>query len=390
MDTLLQHAKRTVLVSKNVNSTKNTTLIIYQTFLIKNVTEMESFLTKINKNIILMMSLFLAFTLITSCGDDDEMIVPDLSTVVASFTAQVDADNSLTYDFTNNSVVNGITDTSFDSSWDFGGDGTSTDENPTHTFSGEGTYTVTLTVTASDGVVATTTETVEVTAPKNRYAIITDMTDSDTGELRYAPMDSIRNGRITFMYRLTEGPAMDIQDGFINVSGNSTTGDFAMVEVRLKDNAPHEFREGASDATIAAAAANFPTGAPDVWVPVEISWSADGTNYPTYSLTIDGVTIITDAVSTTNGGVDDEAPHLEAVKDGAANFQWKYAGNSAISDGMFHVDDIVIYSSDSGSEVVAFEDNFQGRVKGDNLNPDVNLDSPYHVNSADATVGEDE
>lgn len=355
---------------------------------------MESFFANINKNIMLMMSLFLALTLITSCGDDDEMVVPtpDPSTVVASFTSQVDADNSLTYDFTNNSVVNGITDTSFDSSWDFGGDGTSTEENPTHTFSGEGTYTVTLTVTASDGVVGTTTGTVEVTAPKNRYAIITDMTTDDTGELRYAPIDSIRNGRITFMYRLAQGPVdMDIQDGFINVAGNSTTGDFALVEVRLKDDAPNEFREGASDATIAAA--NFGVGMADVWIPMEISWSADGTNYPTYTVIIDGQTVITDAISTTNGGVDDEAPHLAAVKDGVANFQWKYASNSAVSDGMFHVDDIVIYSSDSGSEVIVFEDDFQGRVAGDNLNPGddpLNPLTPYHVNSADATVGEDE
>ncbi len=352
---------------------------------------MKNMIINLNKNIILMMSLLLAITLISSCGQDDDMMVPDPdpSTVVASFTAQVDADNSLTYDFTNSSVVNGITDRSFTSSWDFGGDGTSTEESPTHTFSAEGTYTVTLTVTATDGVEDTATETIEVTAPKNRYAIITDSMDDDTGELRYAPMDSIRNGRITFNYRVAEGPVdMDIQDGFINVSGTSTTGDFALVEVRLKDNAPHEFREGASDATIAAA--NFPEGMADVWIPVEVSWSADGTNPPTYSVVIGGQTVITDAISTTNGGAGDVDGHLAAVKDGAANFQWKYASNSAVSDGVFHVDDIVIYSSDSGSEVVAFEDDFQGRVKDEDLNPDVNLDSPYHVNSTDATVGEDE
>ncbi|MFK7933532.1 MAG: PKD domain-containing protein [Saprospiraceae bacterium] len=339
------------------------------------------------------MSLLLAVTLISSCGEDEVVVepTPDPSNVVANFSSQVDAENSLTYAFTNNSVVNGITDTSFDSSWDFGGDGTSTDASPSHTFSAEGTYDVTLTVTASDGVVATATETIEVTAPKNRYAVITDTKDDDTGELRYAPMDSIRNGRITFMYRVAEGPVdMDIQDGFINVSGNSTTGDFAMVEVRLKDNAPHAFREGASDETIAAADANFPEGMPNVWVPIEISWSANGTDYPTYSLTIDGQTIVTDAVSTTNGGADDEAPHLEAVKDGAANFQWKYASNSTVNDGVFHVDDIVIYSSDSGSEVVAFEDDFQGRVAGDDLNPGEDALTPYHVNTSDASVGEDQ
>ena len=334
----------------------------------------------------MMCSLFLSLTLITSCGDDDPETA-DLSDVVASFMAQVDADNSLTYDFTNNSVVNGITNTSFTSSWDFGGDGMSTEESPTYTFSDEGTYDVVLTVTASDGVVATTTETIDVTAPKNRYAVITDSTDDDTGELRLA-VDSIQNGRVTFMYRVAEGAAMDIQDGFINVAGSSTTGDFSLVEVRLKDNAPHEFREGASDATIAAA--NFPMGAPDVWVPIEVSWLADGTNAPTYSVVIGGQTVITDAVSTTNGGAGDVDGHLAAVKDGAANFQWKYAGNSAISDGMYHVDDIVVYSSDSGSEVEIFSDNFQGRVANQSLNPDDNADSPYHVNSADASVGEDQ
>lgn len=35
--------------------------------------------------------------------------------------------------------------------WDFGGDGTSTDENPSHTFSAIGTYVITLTVTTDDG-----------------------------------------------------------------------------------------------------------------------------------------------------------------------------------------------------------------------------------------------
>ena len=256
--------------------------------IIKN---MKNVLTKLNKNIFLMMSLFLSLTVIISCGDDEDPMVdpmddPDPSTVVADFTSQVDADNSLTYDFTNSSVVNGITDKTFSSAWDFGGDGTSTDESPSHTFSDEGTYEVTLTVTASDGVVGTATETIEVTAPKNRYASITDMTGSDngndTGELRWSGMDSIRTGRVTFRYRVAEGPSMDIQDGFINVTGTSTSGDDAIVEVRLKDNAPHEFREGASDATIAAA--NFPEGAPDVWVPIEVSWTADGTNTPMYSV----------------------------------------------------------------------------------------------------------
>lgn len=151
--------------------------------------------------------MFLSLTLATSCGEDDETpTTPNPSTVVAAFSAQVDADNSLIYNFTNSSVVNGIVDRTFTSSWDFGGDGTSTEASPAHTFSAEGTFTVTLTVTATDGVTAMTSETIEVTAPKNRYASITDTDGGDTGELRLQAMDSIRNGRLTFMYRVAAGP----------------------------------------------------------------------------------------------------------------------------------------------------------------------------------------
>jgi len=355
---------------------------------------MKNVLTMTSKNIILMMCLFLSVTMISSCGEDDEMVtpMPDPSNVVASFTSQVDADNSLTYSFTNNSVVNGITDTSFDSAWDFGGDGTSTDASPTYTFSGEGTFTVTLTVTAADGVTATSSETIEVTAPKNRDVVIADLADDDTGELRFAAMDSIRTGRVTFLYRVAEGAA----DGFINVSGPSTTGDFALVEVRIKDNAPHEYREGADDATIASA--NFPDPIVDAWVPVEVSWvaSADGLTPPTFSLSMNGQTVNTDALSTTNGGAGDVDSHLEATSQGAYNFQWKYNSTSSTSDGVFHVDDIVIYSSDSGTEEVYFSDDFQGYTAGDNLDPVdgdgnvTNAESVYHPNCSEVTVGEDQ
>jgi hypothetical protein len=78
------------------------------------------------------------------------------------------------------------------------------------------------------------------------------------------------------------------------------------------------------------------------------------------------------------------------VINGAHNFQWKYASNGAVNDGQFHVDDIVIYSSDSGTEAVVFEDDFQARTAGDNLDSSENESSPYHPNSTDVTVMEDE
>jgi len=366
---------------------------------------MKTIFSKGNWNLLLLATMLLPLVLITSCKDDDPDDDPtpmvDPSSPVANFSSQVDAENSFTYAFENNSVVNGITDTSFDSAWDFGGDGTSSDVNPTFTFSEAGTYDVVLTITASDGETATASETIEVTAPLKRYASITDSYgddnlnadgNTDTGELRVA-MEAVANGRVTFNYRVTEGvnDAGNIKDAFINISGTSTSGDDAIVEVRLKDDAPHEFREGASDDDIAIA--NFPTGMADVWIPVEVSWAADGVGTPTFTVIIDGTTVVSDAVSTTNGGAGDVDGHLAATIDGAHTIQWKYSDNGSINDGQCHVDDIVIYSSDSGTETIVFEDNFQGRSSGDDLNPGPDAAyplTPYHANTVDATVAEEE
>ena len=127
----------------------------------------------------------------------------------------------------------------------------------------------------------------------------------------------------------------------------------------------------------------------DEWVPVEISWIADGVTAPSYSVTMDGQSVTIDAISTTNGGPGDIVDHLAAVVDGAMNFQWKYNSILATSAGLYDVDNIVVFSSDSGTETIVFEDDFEGRIAGDNLNPDFNMNSPYHQNSRDASVGED-
>lgn len=348
---------------------------------------LKNLIADASKKGILIMSLFLSCAVLVSCSGDDEPEVepdPDPATVNAGFTSEVDLDDSFTYNFTNTTVILGIDDLTGTYSWDFGGDGTSTETSPSHTFSAAGDYEVVLTATAADGTEGTASETITVTAPKNKWLRITDTDDSDTGELRYDPTDSIRTGRVTYNYRVVSGAA----DGFISVSGTSTSGDDAIVEVRLKDEGSHAFREGASDDAISSA--QFPDPKVDVWVPVEISWSANGTDAPTFSVKIDGQTVIADATSTTNGGDGDVPGHLEATKDGAHTFQWKYGGNSAIEDFYYDVDDIVIYSSDSGSEVVAFEDDFQGYQTGTDLDPDQNAESVYVSNSFQVIVFEEE
>lgn len=305
----------------------------------------------------------------------------------ARFKVYQDDDQELTYSFTNTSSISVLSNATFSSSWDFGGDGTSAEESPTHTFSAGGLYDVKLTITASDGEVSTTTTTIDAGGDSNKFASITDTKNDDTGELRLELNAPILTGRINFNFRVSEGQDLNIADAFINVAGNSTIGDLSITEIRLKDNTEHEFREGASDETILAG--NFPMGVANEWVPVEISWTGDGVTVPLYSVTISGQSVIIDAVSTTNGGAGDVEDHFAAVVNGAMNFQWEYNSNSAVSDGRYDVDNISVVSIEAGTETLLFEDDFEGRINGEDLNPDININSPYHEKSNDATVGED-
>jgi len=150
---------------------------------------------------------------------------------VAKFIINQDDNLPNKYYFTNTSSVSGISDISFSSSWDFGGDGTSTEESPNHTFSAGGFYDITLTITAADGEVASLTQTIEAGGDSNKFARITDNKDDDTGELRLF-LDSIQTGRVSYVYRVSEGQEMDIKDAFINVAGTGTNGRLSITEIK--------------------------------------------------------------------------------------------------------------------------------------------------------------
>ncbi len=72
--------------------------------------------------------------------------------------------------------------------WDFGDGTTSTEANPRHTFTTEGTYTVKLVVTGSDGTTASAEKTITVTAPQQ----------SSQGQLHIVKMVSTKDGRQFF------------------------------------------------------------------------------------------------------------------------------------------------------------------------------------------------
>jgi PKD repeat protein len=97
------------------------------------------------------------------CGDDNGT-PPTNEDPVAAFTFNCDA---LACTFTDGSTdPDGATDI-VSWSWDFGGDGTSDEQNPTHTFTAASTYTVELTVTDAAGATSTASEDVTVTTTPN-------------------------------------------------------------------------------------------------------------------------------------------------------------------------------------------------------------------------------
>jgi plastocyanin len=71
--------------------------------------------------------------------------------------------------------------------WDFGDGSTSSEANPTHTFTTEGTYTVKLVVTAPDGSTASAEKTITVTAPQQ-----------SSSSLHIVKMVSTKDGRHFF------------------------------------------------------------------------------------------------------------------------------------------------------------------------------------------------
>ncbi|MCR9253517.1 MAG: PKD domain-containing protein, partial [bacterium] len=93
-----------------------------------------------SRNALFSLIALVGLVILSSCGDDEPGT--EENPPIASFGTEIDG---LEVSFVNASVDA----TSY--SWDFGDDNTSTDENPTHTYSEAGSFTVTLTATNEAG-----------------------------------------------------------------------------------------------------------------------------------------------------------------------------------------------------------------------------------------------
>lgn len=117
-----------------------------------------------------------------SCVEELELpeagSLPDLTPPSASFSA-VESQNYLIYNFSNTSQ----SATTY--AWDFGDGGTSTEVEPEHEFSGEGTYSVTLRASDNLGVSNSITKDVVVVEPPLPPAINPDILNGDFEDSSY-------------------------------------------------------------------------------------------------------------------------------------------------------------------------------------------------------------
>jgi parallel beta-helix repeat protein len=106
---------------------------------------------------IIRLLIFLMITVFVSCDDNE----PNPNAPVACFTAPTEIIAGISADFSSSCSENAAS-----YAWDFGDGGTSTQANPSHTFSAAGSFTVTLTVTNSDGDSDEDSKSVTVAAPQ--------------------------------------------------------------------------------------------------------------------------------------------------------------------------------------------------------------------------------
>ncbi len=297
---------------------------------------------------------------------------------------------------------NGLEITFIDSSllaesylWDFGdGSPTVTTQSPVHTYDIDGSYEVTLTTKNDIGTETSITKTVDVGAVAitiGQYASITDTSAADTGELRLDLGSSgvIVKGKVSVNVSKTVSGS----DAFVALYGSSTSGSNAMIDMRLGDDPDENF----SMRNEAPADANPPAFINDQIYTIEIEWDATGTTAPLLTVTIDGE-LLTAAPFASGGNLSD-------IVNGVRNLQFRFGGSSAItpdSEGML-VDNIKIFDTSSGAEILVFEDDFEDSTVGNSLDPDaddptvagyepgavIEPGTPYRNNSFQAIVAEE-
>ena len=210
----------------------------------------------------------------------------------------------------------------------------------------------------------------------NQIAAITDTDSSDSGELRYRFESPMLAGKLVAAFNkpanaIEINDELAAKDAYITLfnSAHSTSSGRAIADIRIQTD---QFVLRDQDDIVVS---NPFT--PGQWQNVEITWeAANDVTPPMVTVTIDGVSVTTEAFSSPDGAIG-----------GVSAIAFRFADNTAIvpEDISFKVDDISIYSDVSGTALV-FEDDFESYGDGTDLDPDNNGNSVYNSSTFQAVV----
>ena len=259
----------------------------------------------------------------------------------------------------------------------------------------------TVTVTSVDGstaeLVITIRGTIDTSTGSDNAARIADRATDDAGELRFRPGTAIVTGRMTATVLREAGAKAESpnEDAQIAIYGSSTSTSAAMAYITL-DISGDDF--DLRDSSGSSGGGSTPGFVEDQEFNIEIAWDASAatdTVAPLVTVTIDGQVAF--------GGADFASPSTDllAVSGGVATVQFRVGGTSDVTEYGLIVDDFNLYSSDSGSEVEVFSDDFESYTVGNSLDPNADTAStapiagavpdpatPYDSNSFDVFVVE--
>jgi len=230
---------------------------------------------------------------------------------------------------------------------------------------------------------------VEELEPGTQRAFITDTSIADTGELRLDLDETLTTGTMSVLISKEA-----TQDGFINLSGTSTTRENALIDIRIDDANGYEFTESGDSIN---ATANFPTFLNNELIQVNITWDATNATESTGPL----VLVSIDGQTVTDNAFASESLNLASVIDGVNTIQFRLGGNASLDESLvgMSIHSLKVYDLSTGDPVVVFEDDFESYIIGDSLDPNAAtaddgpvegaisvIDSPYRNNSFQVTV----
>ncbi|MEP1447340.1 MAG: VCBS domain-containing protein [Paraglaciecola sp.] len=234
----------------------------------------------------------------------------------------------------------------------------------------------TVVIESVDGTVASLVISITGVDINEKIATIRDTDSGDTGELRYKFDAPLLAGKLVASFN-KPADAIEINDEFAAKDAyitfyneaTSTSGGRAIADLRIQTD---KFVLRDQDDIVV----NNPF-TPGEWQNVEVTWeAANDVTPPMVTVTIDGVSVTTEAFSSPDAAVG-----------GVAAIAFRIADNTAIlpDDKSFKVDDISIYSDAVGTTLV-HEDDFESYSDGYDLDPDNNGTSVYNSSTFQAVV----